>query len=692
MKLFHRIFLILLGFSLFPLGGAALWSLSTREAVRDNARFFHGRLAAMLAESASRSLEQMNRTLGVVADLEIANGKEQMEAAALHRAAALDSDVNLISILNSSGTEVQRLADPEVYPDSARRDRSAEAVVVEARRSGRLSLGAPTLVAGRPMLPVAHPLTDGRTLYMMYSLGGLQRRLASFSADGRGHVLFVDAEGRPVPGIGSAAPSADWRLPEGEWSDAVPSPEGPWVAASAPVPALGWRAVSLQPRKEAYVESDAAATRALAFFLALCAIVGAGAFMLSKRLLEPITALIAGSERVARGDFSRPIPALGWGELDAVGRNFNAMSEQVKRYQGLQVERVLEEKAKLETLVRNIPSGVLLVGLDGAIIFANGTAARVLGAGAAGPKDSDLARTASIKAMVDAIRGGAKKVDDAVVEARASGASEAAVFSCRAFPVRREGREIGVVVLMRDVTMERELERMKEEFYQAIVHDLRNPLSIIDGMVFFMKKLNLGDRETRYIEAARLASDKLMGLITNILDIAKFESGTLTLASARFAAESMLSAAYTMGRVAAEGKGLTLELAPSAAGELVGDAKLLDRVLTNLIGNAMKFTPKGGRITIGALTAGGDVEFFVKDTGPGIPEDALEAVFEKFKQLDRDAAKRAGYGLGLSICKKIVEAHGGRIWVESRGGDGSRFAFRLPRSGPPAAVVSPRAA
>jgi signal transduction histidine kinase len=197
----------------------------------------------------------------------------------------------------------------------------------------------------------------------------------------------------------------------------------------------------------------------------------------------------------------------------------------------------------------------------------------------------------------------------------------------------------------------------------------------------------------RYIEMARLASEKLTGLIADILDSAKLESGTMALVLSRFTTESLLATAVELSRVAADGKGVALELAPSSIGELSGDARLLDRVLTNLIGNALKFTPKGGRVVVGAKAEGDAMEFFVKDTGPGIPEDKLDAVFEKFKQLDRDAGKRAGYGLGLSICKKIVEAHGGRIWVESRPGEGSRFAFRIPRPATaelkPAALLNP---
>ncbi|HEX4047834.1 MAG TPA: ATP-binding protein, partial [Elusimicrobiota bacterium] len=516
-------------------------------------------------------------------------------------------------------------------------------------------------------------------------------RLKTFASDGSGRVLFVDGSGRPIPGLGGAPPGPDWRLPdaggEGGWWDRLPSPEGPWVAASAPVPTLGWRAVSLQPRRDAYAESDAAAARAAVFFLALLALVAAGAYALSERLLRPVTLLVAGAERVAGGDFSKPLPALGWGELDGLGRTFNAMAQKIRHYQELQVERLVEEKAKVDALVRNIPGGVLLVGWDGALTFANAAAVAVLGLDPGGGRGELPPKFPEIKRIVDAVRRGAKLSEEARIALRAADGETVATFSCRALPVRREGREVGVLVLMREVTLELELERMKDEFFHAIVHDLRGPITVIDGMVHFMKKLTLGEKEARYVEMARKASERLADLIKDILDIAKFESGTMRLNTTRFAAASLLSGVQEINRVPAEGKGVAIDVEPTAAGELAGDAPLLDRVLMNLVGNALKFTPSGGRITLGASAAGGEIEFFVRDTGPGIPADKVDAVFEKFKQLDRDAAARSGYGLGLSICKRIVEAHGGRIWVESVESRGSRFAFRVPREGvsPPGA-------
>lgn len=698
MKLFHRFFLILLAFSILPIAGMGLWMLSSREAVRDNARFLHKRVAALVAGSAERMLDQMNRTLGVVQDLEIARGQEKVEIPALRRAAASDSEVALISILDGGGVEGQVMSDPVIFPGPARRDRSAEPIVAEARRSGRLAVGPPVMVGARALVPVVHPLSDGRALYLMYSLRGLERRLKGFADDGRSRVLFVDAEGRVVPGLGDPPPAPEWRLPDsadgGDWWDQLPSPEGPWVAASAPVPVLGWRAVSLQLRRDAYAESAAAAQRAVFFFVILCAVVAAGAFALSKRLLRPVRALVGGAERVAGGDFSRAIPPLGWGELDGLGKTFNMMAEKVRRYQDLQVERIMEEKAKVDTLVRNIPEGVMLLGFDGAISFSNSTAAYVLGMPKGASRVDELARASEIKGILEAVLHGARRSDSALVTTRALDGEILASFSCQALPVLRGGKEVGVMLLMRDVSAERELERMKEDFFHAVVHDLRGPITVIDGMIYMMTMADLGEKEARYVSMGQRASARLAELISNILDVAKLESGTLTLNLTRFATQALLTSARDLNRVPAEGKGVTIELEASAPLELVADSKLIDRVLMNLIGNALKFTPSGGRLTLGALASGDDAEFFVRDTGPGIPADKVDAVFEKFKQLDRDKAARAGYGLGLSICKKIVEIHGGRIWVESQEGKGSRFAFRIPRAGPPpnSKAVSSRAA
>ena len=680
MNLFRRFFLILLAFCLLPVAGAGLWVMSTRRAVAGNARFLHGRLAVLAADAAQRTIAQAQSALGAAQDVELAGGRQDVEIAALERAAASDPEVALLCVLDSGGVETICAADPQVFPRAARRDRSREEAVAAARLSGRIAIGAPMAAAGRPLLSFVHPLSDGRALYMIYSLSALARRLGTVAADGSGRVLFVDGSGRAIAGLGGAPPSPDWRLPgAGDapgWEDHLPSASGPWVAANAPIFALGWRAVSLQPRRDAYAETDAAAERAAVFLLGLLALSAAAAFALSELLLRPVEALIAGARRVARGDFSRPVAPLGWGELDGLGRTFNAMAEKLRHYRELQVERLLEEKAKVDALVSNIPGGVLLAGADGAVTFANAEAASLLGLKLGAGRGELTPRFPEVWRLVDLVRRGEKRSSECRIKTRA-----AEVYSCRAVAVRRGGRQAGALVLMREVTAELELERMKEDFFEAVVHDLRGPIGVVDGMVSVMRETSLGAREVRYLDLARRASKRLQDLVSNILDIAKLESGTMRLSLEKIAADSLLAGAREMHRPAAETKGVAIEVEPAAAGELVADAVLLDRVMMNLVGNALKFTPAGGRIALGACVAGAEVEFFVRDTGPGIAPADLDAVFEKFKQLDRGAAAGSGYGLGLSICRKIVESHGGRIWAESQG-RGSRFAFRLPRVGP----------
>lgn len=698
MRLFARFFLILLTFAMLPVGAMGVWMLTQRQQLADNARALHTRMAVLAADVAERTAEQLNRALVVVEDVDRARGNAKLEESALRKAAAADPSVALIALLDEGGKELLRFADPDFFRGDELADRSRDEAFVERKRMNRLMLGSPFVVDGVAMLPAAHPLVDGRTVYLAYSLRGLGRRLAKLSkgAVGRGRLLFVDASGRPVPGLGDEPPSKDWTLAgkdaEG-WLDDVPGEDGPLIAAYALAPASGLRAVSLQSRREAYASSEMAAARATAFFVAICLLVAAGAYGVSAKLLQPVTALISAAERVARGDFQRPVPALGWGELDSLGATFNAMTAKVKSIQDMQIDRIMEEKAKIDALVRNIPEGVLLAAFDGTVLYVNATAAKLLGIRAPERpgKVGDAVKSSELRELLAVVQSRAKRVASAVVALAPPEGGEPVYFASRALTVVKEKKEVGILLLLRDVTVERELERMKEEFFHAIVHDLRGPITVIDGIVHFMKRMqNLGEKEKTYVELAEQAAKRLGALVTDILDIAKLESGTMTLTPAAAKADDLLESVRRLYSVPAEGKSIKLETSPGAAGELACDTRLVERVLMNLVGNAMKFTPSGGRIILSAKGApGADVEFSVQDTGPGIPADKLDAVFEKFKQLDRDAAKRAGYGLGLSICRKIVDLHGGRIWVESKVGEGSRFAFTIPRAPKTAAQTLP---
>jgi signal transduction histidine kinase len=684
MKLFHRFFMILLLFALLPLAGVGVWLLASRQTVRDNARALHGRLAALTAEMCDRTLEQLNRSLLVVEDVEHAGGRPNLESVALQHAAASDSNIGLLAIIDAAGQEMARAVAPDLmgFP----MDHSRDAAVARMRATGKLTLGAALAREGHTFIPAVHPLPDGRGLYLLYSLKGLSARMERMSKGRIGRLLFVDEKGSPIPGVGSPPPSLDWVLPDDGaaegWQDHMSSPEGEWVAASARSEAVGWRAVSLQPREEAYAEDRAAFARASVFFAVLIGLVAAGAYLLAMQMLKPINALITSAERVSKGEFDRPLPRLGWGELDTLGVTFNAMSAKIRQYQAIQVERMLDEKAKVEALVGNIPGGIMLLAPDGTLLYVNDLAAGLLGARGRRPqaKLTDFTAASESARVVAQVLAGGKNAGDGVISSEGANGTQA-FYACRARKVVQESREIGSLILMRDITLERELDRMKEEFFHAIVHDLRGPLGVISGALDLLKRTaSLGDREKKYVDYSDQASKRLSELITNILDLAKLESGTMKANVQTTDAGVMLESVRALTQIQAEGKRISLVIEGGKGVELSCDVTLVERVITNLTGNALRFTPAGGRITIAAKAEGAsEIEFSVSDTGPGIPANARDLIFEKFKQLDRDATSRMGYGIGLSICRKVVELHQGRIWVESEVGKGSRFAFRIPR-------------
>jgi GAF domain-containing protein/anti-sigma regulatory factor (Ser/Thr protein kinase) len=222
----------------------------------------------------------------------------------------------------------------------------------------------------------------------------------------------------------------------------------------------------------------------------------------------------------------------------------------------------------------------------------------------------------------------------------------------------------------------------KSEFLANMSHELRTPLNAVIGFseVLLQRMFGeLNDKQDEYLKDIYASGQHLLSLINDILDLSKIEAGRMELAPAPFHLPSSVENAVTLlrERAARHGIALHLDLDPRL-GELVGDERKVKQVLLNLLSNAVKFTPEGGRITVRAGQRDGRVEISVTDTGIGITPEDQAAIFEEFRQVGSDERKREGTGLGLTLAKKFVELHGGRIWVESEPGRGSSFTFTLP--------------
>jgi signal transduction histidine kinase len=227
------------------------------------------------------------------------------------------------------------------------------------------------------------------------------------------------------------------------------------------------------------------------------------------------------------------------------------------------------------------------------------------------------------------------------------------------------------------------LERLRQETTDLIVHDLRNPLGIIMGVIQMLRLVLpeevLAENEA-LLQLADSNTQRLQNLVDSMLSVARIQGGAEELNLVPINLATMIGEAT--GRVAAYMKRYNIEMRAVLPDELpmvTADETKIDRVLANLIDNAMHYTQESGKITIGAEAGENEVMVWVTDTGPGVPPEYREAIFGRFSQAPSDKPKRRGFGLGLTFCQLVVAAHGGRIWVEpGENGVGSRFVFTLP--------------
>jgi signal transduction histidine kinase len=246
------------------------------------------------------------------------------------------------------------------------------------------------------------------------------------------------------------------------------------------------------------------------------------------------------------------------------------------------------------------------------------------------------------------------------------------------------GKPVGCAALFQDISRRKEIEalsRAKDDLTHMIVHDLRTPLTALIGGLQTMEVLGeLNADQQEFLEMSISGGGMLLEMINELLDISKLEDGSLRLEYCDLSAETLTRTAALQVAQLAEQKGLRLDTAlDPELPPLRADEDKLRRTLVNLLGNAIKFTPSGGSVTLGARRADHSVVFSVHDTGEGIPKEAFERIFEKFGQVEsRKAGRKLSTGLGLTFCKMAVEAHGGRIWVESEPEVGSTFSFTLP--------------
>ena len=366
-------------------------------------------------------------------------------------------------------------------------------------------------------------------------------------------------------------------------------------------------------------------------------------------------------------------------------------------------QAVAEGRDKLHAILNSSREGVLMFDLAGRVAIANPTLEKMLGVPRARVEGELLTELLdetgldittqlgysppALLALLDQIQQGQQPADASQVYQLPQPSTRFVERS--GTPVLdASGGQVGWMITLRDVTEERELQQMRDDLTKMIVHDLRSPLSaIFSGLEI------LGDMlpESGYkgpmldaVSASQHSCIKLLDLVNSLLDISKMEAGQMKMLLKPLDLEKLVSHALDWLLPLAQAQGVTVKSHVEENCPVLADEEKIGRVLTNLVDNALKFTPARGKVTVMAERAPGEEGFIrcaVRDTGPGIPPEYRERIFDRFVQVqDARTGRRRGTGLGLTFCRLVVEAHGGRIWVESEEGQGSTFYFTLPVS------------
>lgn len=381
------------------------------------------------------------------------------------------------------------------------------------------------------------------------------------------------------------------------------------------------------------------------------------------------------ARRAAAGDFT-PLPRpAAHDEVAELGDALGGMVAQL----GQTIRTLTDERNRSAAILSSMVEGVAVVGGDERILYCNQAFEQILELPQGSSQGKKLVEALRQAELVSAVRQVLPGGDEITGEVEV-GTVRRRSFSVTAAPVRAAGASSAVLVL-HDITELRRLERVRRDFVANVSHEFKTPLTAIHGFAETLLAGALDDKanRTRFMEIIREQAQRLARLTDDLLKLSRIEAGRLELESHPVSVSALVNGCVESARLKAESRGLqiTVEL-PEDIPCIRGDAVQLGEVLQNLVDNALQYTPPGGHIDVTAYSNGHEVIFTVADTGIGIPESDLERIFERFYRVDAARSREAGgTGLGLSIARHIVDAHGGRIWVESAVGQGSRFRFSI---------------
>lgn len=421
----------------------------------------------------------------------------------------------------------------------------------------------------------------------------------------------------------------------------------------------------------------------MAVFLA-----GAGAYYFSRHLSLPIKHFIKSATEIARGDFSQRVPIESNDEIGRLARIFNYMVTELRRLDEMNLNKIINEKNKTETILRNVADGVIVTDPGNKILLINLVAQNwfnVRDSEAIGKAIGNVVKQTS---LLQLINQGAKTASSTPknieVSLEPQEGGKPIVLQGRAARIVNEKDElIGIVTILRDITREKEIDRLKTELVSMVAHELRSPLTCITGFSELLLDSSLEPEQSEeYATIILKESNRLSDLINKFLDISKIEAGKSQVRKSPVDMKMLVEKVLDFNSQLADKKDIAVTFdSPDEVTVVPLDRDMIEQVVLNLFSNAVKYSPENTSVAVRLIENETRMYLEIEDTGFGISEKALPHIFDKFYRITDNEQVRdiTGSGLGLALVKEIVEIHGGTIKVKSTLGKGSTFTITLPK-------------
>lgn len=407
--------------------------------------------------------------------------------------------------------------------------------------------------------------------------------------------------------------------------------------------------------------------------------------VLARRITRPLEGLTEAASRIAEGDYDVEVEDERSDEVGELARQFNEMAGELRRFRRLNLEQIMAEKRKSEAIVRNIDEGLIVVDDDLKVANINPAAGNLLEV----PESEVTGRHAMelighegvIERLREALASGEPpEIPEEERYLTFSEGEERRHHQLSVTPVIGEdGATIGAVLMLRDVTALRKLERRKTEFVASASHELKTPLTSMGMSLDLLEERSekLDEEERQLVEGLQADVGRLRDLVEDLLRLSRLEAGEIELDVQAVPVELICEKVREVFERQAAEAGVELVFDVHRNETIRADVTKATWVLTNLLSNAIRYSDSGDRVEVVTSRRDGWMEIAVSDEGTGIPYEYQARIFDRFVQLENEDHP-GGSGLGLTISREIVRAHGGSIWVDSVPGGGSTFTFTLP--------------